>query len=146
MNRIKRVRKYLNELIEKYFSAFLDEVTERGVSVNETMGDGFMAIFQQPNPMQNAAAATETALGVFAATERINRDSKEQPIEVHIGISSGKALVGSTQFHGRHGTRWVFSASRPARQRSCSVGQHRPIRSDLRQFSHEISARGPLYR
>ena len=72
VNRIKRVRKYLNELIEKYFSAFLDEVTERGVSVNETMGDGFMAIFQQPNPMQNAAAATETALGVFAATERIN--------------------------------------------------------------------------
>ena len=101
----------LNELIERYFSAFLDEVTERGGSVNETMGDGFMAIFQQPNPMQNAAAATETALGVFAATERINRDSKEQPIEVHIGISSGKALVGSTQFHGRHGTRWVFSAS-----------------------------------
>jgi class 3 adenylate cyclase len=101
----------LNELIEKYFSAFLDEVTERGGSVNETMGDGFMAIFQQPNPVQNAAAATETALGVFAATERINRDSKEQPIEVHIGISSGKALVGSTQFHGRHGTRWVFSAS-----------------------------------
>src|SRR4029078_13542243 len=37
----------LSELIERYFSAFLDEVAERGGSVNETMGDGFMAVFQQ---------------------------------------------------------------------------------------------------
>jgi adenylate cyclase len=101
----------LNELIERYFSAFLDEVTDHGGSVNETMGDGFMAVFQQPNPAQNAAAAAETALGVLAATEHLNRESKERPIEVHIGISSGVALVGSTQFQGRHGTRWVFSAS-----------------------------------
>ena len=101
----------LNELIERYFSAFLDEVTDRGGSVNETMGDEFMAIFQQPNPAQNASAAAETALGVLAATEHLNRESKERPIEVHIGISSGGALVGSTQFQGRHGTRWVFSAS-----------------------------------
>ena len=38
----------LNELIERYFSAFLDEVAERDGNVNETMGDGFMAVFQQP--------------------------------------------------------------------------------------------------
>jgi adenylate cyclase len=103
----------LNELIERYFSAFLDEVAERGGSVNETMGDGFMAVFQQPDPVQNATAATETALGLLAATDRLNGKSKAQPIEVHIGISSGPSLVGSTQFQGRHGTRWVFSASGP---------------------------------
>jgi adenylate cyclase len=101
----------LNELVERYFSAFLDEVAERGGSVNETMGDGFMAVFEQPDPVQNAAAATETALGLLAATERLNRESKEQQIEVHVGISSGMALIGSTQFHGRHDSRWVFSAS-----------------------------------
>jgi adenylate cyclase len=101
----------LNELIERYFSAFLDEVTERGGSVNETMGDGFMAVFQHPNPAQNATAAAETALGILATTERLNQDSKQQPIEVHIGISSGMTLVGSTRFDGRHSTRWVFSAS-----------------------------------
>lgn len=100
----------LNELIERYFSAFLDEVGERGGSVNETMGDGFIAVFQQPDPEQNAALATEAALALLAATERLNRTGN-QPIEVHIGISSGMALVGSTQFEGRHGTRWIFSAS-----------------------------------
>ena len=101
----------LSELVERYFSAFLDEVAERGGNVNETMGDGFMAVFQQQDLTKNALAAAETALGLLAATARLNRESKEQPIEVHIGISSGATLVGSTQFHGRRGTRWVFSAS-----------------------------------
>ena len=101
----------LSELVERYFSAFLDEVAERGGNVNETMGDGFMAVFQQQDLTKNAIAATETALGLLTATGRLNRESKEQPIEVHIGISSGATLVGSTQFHGRRGTRWVFSAS-----------------------------------
>jgi adenylate cyclase len=101
----------LNELIERYFSTFLDEVSERGGSVNETMGDGFMAVFQQPDPEQNAVLATDAALALLAATDRLNRAGNQQPIEVHIGISSGTALIGSTQFEGRHGTRWVFSAS-----------------------------------
>jgi adenylate cyclase len=101
----------LSDLIERYFSAFLDEVAERGGNVNETMGDGFMAVFQQLDPSENAVAATETALGLLAATHRLNAESKEQPIGVHIGISSGLTLIGSTQFHGRYSTRWVFSAS-----------------------------------
>ena len=70
-----------------------------------------MAVFQQQDVTKNAVAAAETALGLLSATARLNRESKEQPIEVHIGISSGATLVGSTQFHGRRGTRWVFSAS-----------------------------------
>jgi len=70
-----------------------------------------MAVFQQQDLTENAVAAAETALGLLTATARLNRESNEQPIEVHIGISSGATLVGSTQFHGRRGTRWVFSAS-----------------------------------
>jgi len=101
----------LSELVERYFSAFLDEVAERGGDVNETMGDGFMAVFQQQDLTKNAVAAAETALGLLTATARLNQESKEQAIEVHIGISSGVTLVGSTQFHGRRGNRWVFSAS-----------------------------------
>ena len=70
-----------------------------------------LAVFQQQDLTKNAVAAAETALGLLTATARLNGESKEQPIEVHIGISSGATLVGSTQFHGRRGTRWVFSAS-----------------------------------
>jgi CheY-like chemotaxis protein len=101
----------LSKLVEKYFSAFIDEVAERGGNVHETMGDGFMAIFQHPDPKENAASAAETGLGLLAAASRLNQNNQDQPIEVHIGISSGMTLVGSTQFDGRHSTRWVFSAS-----------------------------------
>jgi class 3 adenylate cyclase len=101
----------LNRLVERYFSVFLDEVADREGDVNETMGDGFMAIFQRADPVHHALQAAETALALLSATERLNAESQQDPIDVHIGIASGTALLGSTQFEGRHGTRWVFSAS-----------------------------------
>ena len=48
-----------------------------------------MAVFQQPGPVQNATAVTETALGLLAATDRLNRESKTRSIEGLMGISSG---------------------------------------------------------
>ena len=36
----------LNRLVERYFSTFLDRIHEAGGDINETAGDGFMAIFQ----------------------------------------------------------------------------------------------------
>ena len=35
----------LNWLVERYFSTFLDRIHEAGGDINETAGDGFMAIF-----------------------------------------------------------------------------------------------------
>src|SRR5215831_7195008 len=36
----------LNTLVERYFSTFLDRIHDSGGDINETAGDGFMAIFQ----------------------------------------------------------------------------------------------------
>jgi CheY-like chemotaxis protein len=36
----------LNRLVERYFSTFLDQIYAAGGDINETAGDGFMAIFQ----------------------------------------------------------------------------------------------------
>ncbi|MBI2555273.1 MAG: response regulator, partial [Candidatus Rokubacteria bacterium] len=36
----------LNTLVERYFSTFLNRIQESGGDINETAGDGFMAIFQ----------------------------------------------------------------------------------------------------
>src|SRR5215831_4876881 len=36
----------LNQLVERYFSSFLDRIHAAGGDINETAGDGFMAIFQ----------------------------------------------------------------------------------------------------
>ena len=102
----------LNRLIERYFSTFLDCIHAAGGDINETAGDGFMAIFQEPAPQRHALLAVDTALALLAATATLNADNGDQPpLAVHMGLNSGIALVGSTQLEGLSGTRWTFTAS-----------------------------------
>src|SRR5262245_25561176 len=103
----------LNSLVERYFSTFLDRIQEAGGDINETAGDGFMAIFQDADVHRHAIKAAETALALLAATDALNRDNRAQPLAIHMGINSGVALVGSTRFEGVRGTRWTFTASGP---------------------------------
>jgi len=101
----------LNALVERYFSAFFDRLTEAGGDVNETMGDGLMVIFQYGGPEEHATHAVDAALMLLALTEALNHTEVETPLAIHIGINSGGAYVGSTHFEGRRGTRWTFTAS-----------------------------------
>lgn len=101
----------LNVLIERYFSTFLDCIQEAGGDINETAGDGFMAIFQDADRQRHAITAVEVALAMLAATRTLNVDNRQQPLDVHMGLNSGLALVGSTRFEGLRGTRWTFTAS-----------------------------------
>ena len=98
----------LNALVERYFSTFLDRIHEAGGDINETAGDGFMAIFQDPEHTNTAA---DTALALLAANEALNIENTVQPLAVHMGLNSGVALVGSTRFEGVRGARWTFTAS-----------------------------------
>jgi DNA-binding response OmpR family regulator len=103
----------LNQLIERYFSTFLDHIHAAGGDINETAGDGFMAIFEGVDAQAHAIAAVDTALTLLDATEALNIANGSQPLSVHMGLNSGLALVGSTRFEGVRGTRWTFSASGP---------------------------------
>jgi DNA-binding response OmpR family regulator len=103
----------LNSLVERYFSTFLDHIHEAGGDINETAGDGFMAIFQEADVHRHTIKAAETALSLLAATDALNRDNRAQPLAIHMGLNSGVALVGSTRFEGLRGTRWTFTASGP---------------------------------
>src|SRR5713101_5709473 len=103
----------LNTLVERYFSAFLDHIHEAGGGINETAGDGFMAIFQEMDRHVHAINAVDTALALLAATETLNQENSEHPLAVHMGVNSGTALVGATRFEGLRGTRWTFTASGP---------------------------------
>ncbi len=100
----------LNELMERYFSAFMDRIHGVGGDISGTAGDGLMAIFSDPEPRRHAATAAETALALLAETERLNAANSVQPLAVHMGLNSGVALVGSTRFEGQRGTRWTFTA------------------------------------
>jgi DNA-binding response OmpR family regulator len=103
----------LNRLIERYFSTFLDHLHDAGGDINETAGDGFMAIFQDAESGVHTIKAVDTALVLLAATDMLNAETPEQPLSIHMGVNSGMALVGSTRFEGMRGTRWTFTASGP---------------------------------
>jgi DNA-binding response OmpR family regulator len=101
----------LNTLVERYFSTFLDHIQAAEGDINETAGDGFMAIFHDADACAHAIKAIETALALLGATDALNRENTEHPLSIHIGINSGRALVGSTRFEGARGARWTFTAS-----------------------------------
>jgi DNA-binding response OmpR family regulator len=103
----------LNRLVERYFSAFLDHVLEAGGDINETAGDGFMAIFQDVAHRIHAQHAVETALALLRTTAVLNQASGDPPLSIHMGINSGVALVGSVRFEGQRSTRWTFTAGGP---------------------------------
>jgi DNA-binding response OmpR family regulator len=103
----------LNMLVERYFALFLDRIHDSGGWVSETAGDGLMAIFQDGDPNRHAVKATDTALALLDANERLNAENSIQPLGIHMGINSGPALVGPSRYHGRRGVRWVFTADGP---------------------------------
>jgi class 3 adenylate cyclase len=103
----------LNQLVELYFGAFLDEILRLGGDVNETAGDGLMVIFQDANPRQHARAALQAGLAILRRTRETNAtlEGYYEPITMHIGINSGTANVGATKIEGAAGTRWTYTAS-----------------------------------
>ncbi len=101
-------------LVEKYFSSYLDIIYSRNGDVNETAGDGLMAIFQgdeETNALNAAIAATE----IRRRTLEINKGLTGLffPVVVNMGINSGISSVGINRFSGISGTRTTFTASGP---------------------------------
>src|SRR5262244_4356576 len=103
----------LNALVERYFSTFLDLIHAAGGDINETAGDGFMAILQAADVQAHTVTAVETALALLGVTEALNGTNSAPPLAIHMGLNSGLALVGSTRFEGVQGTRCTFTASGP---------------------------------
>ncbi len=105
----------VNALVERYFGAYLDEILRRGGDVNETAGDGLMAIFRDPDPRRHARQAVRCALAILRRTAELNEPLGLGPesIGVHIGLNSGVATVGATKIEGVAGTRWTYTASGP---------------------------------
>jgi DNA-binding response OmpR family regulator len=103
----------VNVLVERYFSAFLDHIQEAGGDINETAGDGFMAIFMDADAHAHARKAVDAALALLATSAALNRKGNGPPLAIHMGVNSGVALVGAVRFEGLRGVRWTFTASGP---------------------------------
>lgn len=118
-------------IIEKYFSSFLDLIYIHEGDINETAGDGLMAIFQG-EPKKSALSAVKAALEIRSKTIEINAELKNRflPIEINMGINSGTAAVGMSRFTGIAGTRMTFTATGPVTNvaaRLASAARHGDI-------------------
>jgi class 3 adenylate cyclase len=104
----------VNFIIEKYFSSFLDIIYANQGDINETAGDGLMVIFQG-TARENALNASRAALNIHARATEIRKEleGRFEPVLVNMGINSGLASVGMTEFRGAAGTRMTFTASGP---------------------------------
>ena len=102
----------LNELIEKYFSVFMEAIYSNNGDVNETAGDGLMVIYHSEDETTNALEAVHTALMVREKATLINQenDASSESLLVNMGINSGRALLGAARFDSYTGSRWTYTA------------------------------------
>jgi class 3 adenylate cyclase len=117
--------KRLNQLVQTYFSSFLEIIRRHHGDVNETAGDGLMVIFQkQPRGAANvetggeedhALNATRAAFAIRQKTAALNEEYAGvfPAISLHMGINTGQALVGATKLGGAASQRWTFTATGP---------------------------------
>ena len=123
----------LNRLIERYFSAFLDTILICGGEINETAGDGLMAIFTANNPRTHAVNATRAAMTIREQAMRLNaaRQPTDPDILVNIGLSTGPVLLGATQMMTHAGQeRLTYTASGLVTNiaaRLCALASHGDI-------------------
>jgi class 3 adenylate cyclase len=116
----------VNEIVEKMFSSFVDPIHRSGGDINETAGDGLMIIFKNYNPKGNAINAIKAAFDVDRISQQMNRKINEgsKPINVNIGINSGSALVGLSQFKGSLDTRMTYTATGPVTNLAARLADH----------------------
>ena len=102
----------LNDLVEQYFSVFMDAIHANNGDVNETAGDGLMVLFMHEEQTINALDAVRTASIIREKTSLINleRGDSSVPLVINMGINSGTALVGAAKFDSYTGSRWTYTA------------------------------------
>jgi class 3 adenylate cyclase/HAMP domain-containing protein len=113
--------KRLNQLVQTYFSSFLEIIRNHHGDVNETAGDGLMVIFQRlrrgeaGGAEDHALNATRAAFAIRQKTAALNEEYAGvfPAIALHMGINTGQALVGATKLGGAGSQRWTFTATGP---------------------------------
>jgi class 3 adenylate cyclase len=88
------------ELLNTYYTLMFDAISgQRGV-VNQMIGDGLMAVFGAPLPLDDAPlAAVRAALEMLEMIELLNVErgaAGKAPLAIGVGIASGEMIAGYT--------------------------------------------------
>lgn len=98
----------LSQIINEYMATMSDVVESQGGVVTEFAGDGLMAIFGAPEPLEleeQVRSALSAANAMHARLADLNKTwfrlGIEQPLRVRIGINTGMLSVGTFGSDGR---------------------------------------------
>ncbi|MCF8085096.1 MAG: guanylate cyclase [Deltaproteobacteria bacterium] len=123
---VSRPETEVNELVERMFSSFVDPIHRSGGDINETAGDGLMIIFKDDDAKTNAINAVSAAFDIYDINMDLSR--KVSPdfgfMNVNMGINSGIALVGMTQFKGASHTRMTYTATGAVTNMAARLADH----------------------
>jgi class 3 adenylate cyclase len=144
----------LNHLVERYFSAFLDTILGCGGEMNETAGDGLMAIFTGSPPRTHAINATRAAVMIREQAQRFNatKQPTDPNILVNIGLCTGPVLLGATKMRTDAGQeRLTYTASGMVTNtaaRLCQLATHGDIylsETTAHLVRHRLTLDEPAY-
>jgi class 3 adenylate cyclase len=86
------------DLLNTYYTLMFEAVTSHGGMVNLMVGDGLMAIFGAPQPIENSAqSAVSAAQEMTSMVEMLNAErtaSGETELKVGFGIATGEVVAG----------------------------------------------------
>jgi len=98
----EQVIRFLN----RYFESVVALIHDRGGAVVSFMGDGIMAVFGAPKPLENPSRdAFDAACAMLKYVAELNRQFQtegEAPIEIGIGLHFGEAVLGHVGSASRH--------------------------------------------
>ena len=88
------------DLLNTYYTLMFDAISSNGGVVNQMIGDGLMALFGAPLPMDDCAgSAVAASLEMAALIEQFNLErgaAGKAPIRIGIGIATGDVVAGYT--------------------------------------------------
>ena len=93
----------VGQLLNEYFSRMADVVLEYDGTLDKFIGDCIMAVFGAPYPQEDhAERAVRVALEMRRRLTDLNKElAKDPPIEMRMGINSGKVVAGPIGSHKR---------------------------------------------
>jgi class 3 adenylate cyclase/putative methionine-R-sulfoxide reductase with GAF domain len=103
----------VNDMVEHHFSKYLLCVGKYKGELNETSGDGLMIIFKGGSDMEHARNAVAAGLEIIAENQKLNRtlDYPWGDVQLHLGINTGEAHVGTTRMQSLTGDRLTYTAT-----------------------------------
>jgi class 3 adenylate cyclase len=94
------------QFLNRYFDTVVGLIHSNGGCVVSFMGDGIMALFGAPKPLDNACrAAFDTAVAMLDFVKALNQQFIAEgtaPIDIGIGLQFGEAVIGHVGSAARH--------------------------------------------